>query len=246
MAGLYAQVEPELRLKLREPERRDLDRAVGRAALQPAELEEAIGDRRSERTRDVAATFAPVEARPDERTTTPRQRLEIDAELREPPRAAELERLAVVHEDAVPLERGGQLDTEPSREMVVAGARVPDRLAHGCLPQRPHGPCRSDRRQRLDRRRNRRVGQPEVAVAPGSLAGDEAAVDEPRQMPTRCRRSDASTRGELASRQRLVGHQCLEQRRARGLADQSRGSGEIDVTVHATPPRRPPRTARVP
>src|SRR5205085_11599771 len=81
-------------------------------------------------------------------------------------------------------------------------ARGAKRLDATRLAERADRLARRDAGECLERLRDLRAMEPEVAAATAALGGEEAAVDEPREVPARGRGSDAGLGGESARRQR--------------------------------------------
>lgn len=71
-------------------------------------------------------------------------------------------------------------------------------------------------------------------MAACSVAGEEAAGDEPREMLAGRRGSDARSSGEDARRKRAFVHDRQHERRACGLGQERCGCGGVGVASQAT------------
>src|ERR1051326_5174249 len=120
-------VDAEHFAKSRVSRRRDPQRTRIAFARKPTQLETVPAHRRADEAGDMIAPLAPVEARAAEDAPTAGLCRQVDAEIGEerPPGAGHF--AAVLIEDDAPLgdEGVGDGDAEPSRKVVVAGARKP-------------------------------------------------------------------------------------------------------------------------
>src|SRR5919197_6645364 len=116
----------------------DGDRAVGLAALDPAELEQPRGEGCTEAAGDVQLALAPVEAAAHDGSPLALEPLQLDLERCKAALGSPTDRITAVpaDDDLVLLEGASQGDAEPAREVVVARARLAQELAPRRLAQR--------------------------------------------------------------------------------------------------------------
>ena len=131
------------------------------------------------------------------------------------------------------LQRVGDRDAEPPGEMVVAGAGRRERRVDAAQPRIGRVGFAADDRHRLEHLRDERRGEAVVAVPALRLDGDEAAVEELREMAARGRRGDAGEEGELLRGPRPSVHEREKDARAGGIADDRGNPGEVEFRAHA-------------
>src|SRR5690606_4329957 len=112
-------------------------------AGEPAEFETAIGQGRREAAAQMRTALAPVQAGAGEMAALARHGLDIDAELAEEPAACggETEHLGVVvvtDQTAPGDQLVEQADAKPAGDVVITGARLPQRAGHPGPVMRRH------------------------------------------------------------------------------------------------------------
>ena len=205
-------------------------------ALRPSELDEARKERRAQRTGEMVAALAPVEARPAKGALLAGERLRVDGEPREPAlaRSGEPEAVGAIDQRARPQEALVNAHADFSREVVVAHPR----LAQGGLARtrpRPDGAgAKRDAHQRFEQMRDVAIGEPEVPMPPLALDGDQARVDELREMRADGLLGDARHAGKLGGGERPVRHQGREHFRPGVIADERGDADDVRTVFHGS------------
>jgi hypothetical protein len=149
------------------------------------------------------APLAPVQAAAGEGSPAAPGLLDIDADRRQQRHAS---RRQVVVPPALRLERVAgeepvvQRHPEPTREMVIAAARLLQHSRLLALAQRSHRDRWGDAAERLDRGGDLGTSESVVALAPTRLDRDQPTSFQPPEMGTRRRRGHPGAAGQLAGR----------------------------------------------
>src|SRR5262245_59357791 len=156
----------------------DMYGAAGGTTGDPPPVEEKSGECGAEGSCEVGLAFRPVEACAGEAAAALLQGAHVDSVPGEPGLAApgEIESIAFIDKDLALEERLRQRDAEFARQVVVTGAGSVERTRGLGLPQVADLRRGSDPCELLECFCNRRVCEPDVAVAAGPLNRDQAAA----------------------------------------------------------------------
>jgi NIPSNAP len=169
---------------------------------EPAEVEQAGEQLSAERAGDVVALFGPVETGDSDLAGA-----DIDPQFPERLRAHVGDGVSgsvFGEEHAVFVQCIGDGYAEPAGEVVVAAARVADRVCACSLPQRRDRLAGRDAGDRFDQLGNVRTGKREVPMPATGSRADQSTIDEPREVMTRGRRRNTGFGGKDARSQRAA------------------------------------------
>ena len=120
-----------------------------------------------------------------------------------------------------------------SSGLARAASRAKIRVARtGLEPQRPG--AIGDAEEAFQQLRDVVVGEPEVAMAPLLLHGDELRIHEPGEVHARRLLGHVGHARKLRSRERLAAQERGEDLGARAIADERRDDGDVGTVFHAS------------
>ena len=179
--------------------------------------------------------LAPIKARPREGSSLGSQGDDVDPKLCEPALAApgRLEGVISQLDQLACGERIGDLDRQDSCEVVVAEARVRQRVrsAHGC--KRAGLMPRRDPLQSLDCLRDLVSRETVEATASLRVHLENLGVEQPAEVKARGGARDACTGRQLACAQRPPAHELEQHRGTAVIADQLGDAGDVALALHS-------------
>src|SRR5215470_448576 len=168
----------------------------------PTEIEVALRDRGPHRPRDVRASFGPIEAESAQAAgRTPRGQLDPEPGEEPGSRPRDLCDSVVKHEVFAGDERVGEIDAEAARKVVVANSGRAERVRLTRERAISRSLLEGDRHDPLDHAGDRRRGEPEMAMPPGTDHREQAGPGQLREMGAGGLGRDARGQGKLARTQ---------------------------------------------
>jgi hypothetical protein len=170
---------------------------------QPTQLQQALKQRRAQGAGEVRAPLGPVQAAPGEGSALAAKLGQVHPEVTD-------QLLAVFGEVIVAgsdrpqrrsQQRIGHGNPDGAGEVVVTGAREPQRLRLLGLAETAHRPLRGEHAERLNRLGHGRSGQAVVAMSTLSLDRQQATVEQAPQVSAGGGRADPGAAGQLSGGQ---------------------------------------------
>ena len=152
--------------------------------LDPAEIEEVLGDRGPERASDVRATLGPIEAESAKVAAGPTPRGKRDPELVKKTGARDRDCRGFVAEHNISAgnQRIGEMNAEAARKVIVADSGSTDRACLTGYRREPWPLLKSDGDDPFDHLRHFRRGKPEIPMSPIAVQQKQARHCQLREM----------------------------------------------------------------
>ncbi len=200
----------------------------------PTERLDAIEQRGAERTCQVMAAHAPVEAGAAKRAARGAL-LERDPQLGEESasRGRETQHAIDAPQEAPPLEAFEREHAEVAREVVVAHARLAQRRLARARAQANGARAVRNAHQVLEELRHVAIGEAEIAMPSLALHHEQLRIRELRQVRARGRLADLRHLRQLRRGERLAAQERGEHLGARRLADQRRDARDVRSVPHS-------------
>src|SRR5258708_16470213 len=211
------------------------DRAAVAQPADPAELEAARSQRGAKRAGKMRASLAPIETGAAEGAALPSGIIEVEAEAGQylAALARHLAAILAEHDAALGDQRIRKRHAKPSREMVIAGPRPPQRVVELRRRAMARRPDRGHRHHRLEHAADQRRGKPVITMPPLFLQRQQPRLRQLGEMAARRLRRYPGDIGELRGGLRPPVLEPAAAVGAGGIADERGDGGEIDWRAHA-------------